>query len=74
METMYWTYVNRGPSVRSSAATHRETIMAQARRPASSETGDPLLLTPGPLTTSKAIKEAIENGTITRSCTTETAN
>ena len=33
--------------------------MAQARRPASSETGDPLLLTPGPLTTSKAIKEAM---------------
>lgn len=33
--------------------------MAQARRPATSETGDPLLLTPGPLTTSKAIKEAM---------------
>ncbi len=33
--------------------------MAQARRPAVSETGDPLLLTPGPLTTSKAIKEAM---------------
>ena len=35
-----------------------EIAMAQARRPATSETGDPLLLTPGPLTTSKAIKEA----------------
>jgi 2-aminoethylphosphonate-pyruvate transaminase len=28
-------------------------------RPARSETGDPLLLTPGPLTTSKAVKEAM---------------
>lgn len=28
-------------------------------RPATSETGDPLLLTPGPLTTSKAVKEAM---------------
>lgn len=33
--------------------------MASARRPAASETGDPLLLTPGPLTTSKSIKEAM---------------
>jgi len=30
-----------------------------ARRPAQSVTGDPLLLTPGPLTTSKAVKEAM---------------
>jgi 2-aminoethylphosphonate-pyruvate transaminase len=36
-----------------------EIDMAQARRPAVSETGDPLLLTPGPLTTSKAIKDAM---------------
>src|SRR5260221_5908803 len=28
-------------------------------RPAASETGDPLLLTPGPLTTSKAVKQAM---------------
>ena len=34
-------------------------VMAQARRPAASETGDPLLLTPGPLTTTKAIKDAM---------------
>ena len=27
--------------------------------PAASETGDPLLLTPGPLTTSKSVKEAM---------------
>ncbi|KRE15963.1 2-aminoethylphosphonate--pyruvate aminotransferase [Bosea sp. Root483D1] len=33
--------------------------MVAPRRPAVSETGDPLLLTPGPLTTSKAIKEAM---------------
>lgn len=33
--------------------------MVATRRPAASETGDPLLLTPGPLTTSKAIKEAM---------------
>ncbi|MGE7469459.1 2-aminoethylphosphonate--pyruvate transaminase [Bosea sp. NPDC003192] len=33
--------------------------MAATRRPAASETGDPLLLTPGPLTTSKAVKEAM---------------
>ena len=33
--------------------------MVQARQPATSETGDPLLLTPGPLTTSKAVKEAM---------------
>lgn len=30
-----------------------------AQSPAKSETGDPLLLTPGPLTTSKAVKEAM---------------
>ena len=28
-------------------------------RPAVSETGDPLLLTPGPLTTSKSVKEVM---------------
>jgi len=28
-------------------------------RPAASETGDPLLLTPGPLTTSRAVKEVM---------------
>ena len=33
--------------------------MAPSRRPAASETGDPLLLTPGPLTTSKAVKQAM---------------
>lgn len=33
--------------------------MAATRRPATSETGDPLLLTPGPLTTSKSIKDAM---------------
>jgi len=33
--------------------------MSQARNPAVSETGDPLLLTPGPLTTSKAVKQAM---------------
>lgn len=33
--------------------------MANQRRPAASETGDPLLLTPGPLTTSRAVKEAM---------------
>ena len=33
--------------------------MSSARVPAASETGDPLLLTPGPLTTSKAIKQAM---------------
>jgi 2-aminoethylphosphonate-pyruvate transaminase len=33
--------------------------MAANRIPAASETGDPLLLTPGPLTTSRAVKEAM---------------
>lgn len=33
--------------------------MSSARVPAASETGDPLLLTPGPLTTSRAIKQAM---------------
>ncbi|MGO9419247.1 2-aminoethylphosphonate--pyruvate transaminase [Roseiarcus sp.] len=33
--------------------------VAALRRPARSETGDPLLLTPGPLTTSKSVKEAM---------------
>jgi 2-aminoethylphosphonate-pyruvate transaminase len=33
--------------------------MATTRRPAASETGDPLLLTPGPLTTSRAVKETM---------------
>jgi 2-aminoethylphosphonate transport system permease protein len=32
---------------------------AQSRAPARSETGDPLLLTPGPLTTSKTVKQAM---------------
>ena len=32
---------------------------AQSRPPARSETGDPLLLTPGPLTTSKTVKQAM---------------
>jgi 2-aminoethylphosphonate-pyruvate transaminase len=31
----------------------------QSRAPARSETGDPLLLTPGPLTTSKSVKQAM---------------
>ena len=31
----------------------------QSRAPAHSETGDPLLLTPGPLTTSKTVKQAM---------------
>src|SRR5690242_6436301 len=29
------------------------------RKPAASETGDPLLLTPGPLTTSRSVKDAL---------------
>lgn len=33
--------------------------MASSRRPAQSVTGDPLLLTPGPLTTSKSVKEVM---------------
>jgi 2-aminoethylphosphonate-pyruvate transaminase len=33
--------------------------MASPRRPAASVTGDPLLLTPGPLTTSKSVKEVM---------------
>lgn len=33
--------------------------MASPARPAASETGDPLLLTPGPLTTSKSVKAAM---------------
>lgn len=33
--------------------------MVASRRPAASETGDPLLLTPGPLTTTKAVKETM---------------
>ncbi|MCW5748681.1 MAG: 2-aminoethylphosphonate--pyruvate transaminase [Alphaproteobacteria bacterium] len=33
--------------------------MPAARRPATSETGDPLLFTPGPLTTSRAVKQAM---------------
>lgn len=33
--------------------------MSSSRPPAVSETGDPLLLTPGPLTTSRAIKQAM---------------
>jgi 2-aminoethylphosphonate-pyruvate transaminase len=33
--------------------------MASASRPAASETGDPLLLTPGPLTTSTSVKQAM---------------
>src|SRR4051812_12828479 len=33
--------------------------MPDALRPAASETGDPLLLTPGPLTTSKRVKEVM---------------
>jgi 2-aminoethylphosphonate-pyruvate transaminase len=33
--------------------------MASARRAAQSETGDPLLLTPGPLTTSKSVKQVM---------------
>jgi hypothetical protein len=32
---------------------------AQSRAPARSDTGDPLLLTPGPLTTSKTVKQAM---------------
>lgn len=35
------------------------SVSAASRRSARSETGDPLLLTPGPLTTSKAIKQAM---------------
>jgi 2-aminoethylphosphonate-pyruvate transaminase len=35
------------------------TTMIQAPSKAMSETGDPLLLTPGPLTTSKSVKEAM---------------
>ena len=35
------------------------TAVAAQRRPAQSETGDPLLLTPGPLTTSKSVKQAM---------------
>ncbi len=33
--------------------------MSSSRRPAQSVTGDPLLLTPGPLTTSKSVKEVM---------------
>ncbi len=35
------------------------TAGAAQRKPALSETGDPLLLTPGPLTTSKSVKQAM---------------
>ncbi len=35
------------------------TAVVAQRRPARSETGDPLLLTPGPLTTSKSVKQAM---------------
>jgi 2-aminoethylphosphonate-pyruvate transaminase len=34
-------------------------MLMTAKRPAASETGDPLLLTPGPLTTSKRVKEVM---------------
>ncbi len=34
-------------------------VLSPPRQPARSETGDPLLLTPGPLTTSKSVKEAM---------------
>src|SRR5437763_16946646 len=34
-------------------------MTATRQNPAASETGDPLLLTPGPLTTAKSVKEAM---------------
>src|SRR3954464_9349654 len=34
-------------------------MLDKMRNPATSETGDPLLLTPGPLTTSRSVKEAM---------------
>src|SRR5687767_6798475 len=34
-------------------------MLEKVRQPAMSETGDPLLLTPGPLTTSRSVKEAM---------------
>jgi 2-aminoethylphosphonate-pyruvate transaminase len=34
-------------------------MLEKMRKPATSETGDPLLLTPGPLTTSRSVKEAM---------------
>src|SRR5262245_35117411 len=37
----------------------KEPPMAPNRIPAASETGDPLLLTPGPLTTSKSVKQVM---------------
>src|SRR5690349_19469443 len=45
---IYWTDRDREPM------THLMTI-----EPAQSETGDPLLLTPGPLTTSASVKQAM---------------
>jgi 2-aminoethylphosphonate-pyruvate transaminase len=34
-------------------------MLEKVLKPAMSETGDPLLLTPGPLTTSRSVKEAM---------------
>src|SRR4249919_1230657 len=35
------------------------SMLEKIRKPAMSDTGDPLLLTPGPLTTSRSVKEAM---------------
>jgi 2-aminoethylphosphonate-pyruvate transaminase len=55
IETLYWTDIGALAKVR--ASTPGRT--ADVPRRAQSETGDPLLLTPGPLTTPKTVKEAM---------------
>jgi 2-aminoethylphosphonate-pyruvate transaminase len=56
---MYLFYQKGQPSLFSPSRPNSESAMSTARPPAVSETGDPLLLTPGPLTTTKAVKAAM---------------
>src|SRR5215213_436368 len=55
MRSSYWTDSIAGASV---PAASRSDAMSAANR-AQSETGDPLLLTPGPLTTARSVKEVM---------------
>ena len=55
MENKYWTY---GEAPGRVCGAHSQGNLMPATR-AASETGDPLLLTPGPLTTSKSVKQAM---------------
>jgi 2-aminoethylphosphonate-pyruvate transaminase len=63
MEAKYWTNGNPGPTLRCILPLHlgskHMTNAMQTHQPACSETGDPFLLTPGPLTTSKSVKEVM---------------